>query len=149
MRPFPRLSLRASFVGLVLAAVAVNAVALAGRQAPAAPAATKGERFAGGEWAQGETLYRANCARCHGPNLAGKCMSPSLLGVTRRMTDSAIVAHARKIGETMCCARHLRAVTDREFADIVAYFHAVDKDPAVRRRAERAGAGSGCCCCSP
>jgi hypothetical protein len=73
-------------------------------------------------------------------------MAPSLVGVTRHMTDEAIVAHARKIGETMCCARHIRNLTDAEFTDIVAYFHAVDTDPPVRRPAERAGGGSGCCC---
>jgi hypothetical protein len=73
-------------------------------------------------------------------------MAPSLLDVTKHMTDEAIVAHARKIGETMCCARHIRGLTDGEFADILAYFHAVDQDPAVRRRAAQAGAGGGCCC---
>jgi hypothetical protein len=73
-------------------------------------------------------------------------MAPSLLGVTRHMGDEAIVAHARKIGETMCCARHIGHLTDADFADILAYFHAVDRDPAVRRRAEQAPARGGCCC---
>jgi hypothetical protein len=73
-------------------------------------------------------------------------MAPSLIGVTRHMTDEGIVAHARKIGETMCCARHIRDLTDAEFTDIVAYFHAVDHDPGVRRRAAQAQAGGGCCC---
>lgn len=73
-------------------------------------------------------------------------MAPSFVGVTRRMTDEGIVAHARKIGETMCCARHIRRLADAEFTDIVAYFHAVDTDPRVKRRAERAGGGIGCCC---
>lgn len=73
-------------------------------------------------------------------------MAPALIGVTRHMTDEGIVAHARKIGETMCCARHIRSVTDAEFTDIIAYFHAIDTDSGVKRRAERAGAGVGCCC---
>jgi hypothetical protein len=73
-------------------------------------------------------------------------MAPSLVGVTRHMTDEAIVAHARKSGEAMCCARHIRNLTDAEFSDIVAYFHAVDTDPAVKRRAGRAGGSVGCCC---
>ena len=73
-------------------------------------------------------------------------MAPSLRGVTGHRTDEAIVAHARKIGETMCCARHIRGLTDGDFADIVAYFHAVDRNAAVRRRADQAGAGRGCCC---
>jgi hypothetical protein len=68
------------------------------------------------------------------------------VGITGHMRDEAIVAHARKIGETMCCARHIRNLTDAEFTDIVAYFHAVDTDPGVKRRAERASGGSGCCC---
>ena len=73
-------------------------------------------------------------------------MAPSLLGVTKHKSDKAIVAHARKIGETMCCARHIRNLNDREFADIVAFFHAVDNDPAVRRRVEGTTSGGGCCC---
>ena len=73
-------------------------------------------------------------------------MAPSLLGVTRRMTDDAIVAHARRIGETMCCARHIGKISDAEFADIVAYFYAVDRDPEVGRRAAGARGKGGCCC---
>jgi mono/diheme cytochrome c family protein len=103
-------------------------------------------RFAGGKWQQGEVLFRQNCASCHGTNLTGRCMAPSLIGVTRHMTDEGIVAHARKIGETMCCARHIRNLTDAEFTDIIAYFHAVDTDPAVKRRAEGQGPGVGCSC---
>jgi hypothetical protein len=61
------------------------------------------------------------------------------------MSDEGIVAHARKIGETMCCARHIRSLTDADFADIVAYFHAVDTDASVKRAAERAGGATGCC----
>jgi mono/diheme cytochrome c family protein len=102
--------------------------------------------FTGGTWRTGEALFRQNCASCHGPNLKGHCMAPSLVGVTGHMTDTAIVAHARKIGETMCCARHIRHLSDRDFADIVAFFHAVDNDPAVRRRLKGATSGSGCCC---
>ena len=70
-------------------------------------------------------------------------MAPSLLGVTRRMTDDAIVAHARRIGETMCCAWHIGKISDAEFADIVAYFYAVDRDPEeARRAAVRQGKGA-------
>lgn len=136
-------------VGLLLIASVVIAVVLAGPQRAAfatdnTVADQKG-RFTGGKWQQGETLYRQNCASCHRPNLKGRCLAPSLVGVTGHMTDEAIVAHARKIGETMCCARHIRNITDAEFSDIVAYFHAADTDPSVKRRAERAG-GGGCCC---
>ena len=137
---------------LLLTAAAVMAVAL-GKPGPSKSDAEQADaasdrqgRFAGGKWQQGETLFRQNCAKCHGSNLAGRCMAPSLVGVTGRMTDGAIVAHARKIGETMCCAKHIRSLTDAEFRDIVAYFHAVDTDPAVKRRAERAGGSVGCCC---
>jgi mono/diheme cytochrome c family protein len=100
------------------------------------------------KWQKGEALYRQNCASCHGADLKGRCMAPSLVGVTRRMADDRIVAHARKIGETMCCARHIRNLTDDQFADIVAYFHALDTNPAAKRGAEEAGQGAGCCCCS-
>jgi mono/diheme cytochrome c family protein len=137
-------------VGLLLTGSTVIAVALAGPQRAASAADSTGVdqrgRFTGGKWQQGETLYRQNCARCHAPNLQGRRMAPSLVGVTGHLTDEAVVAHARKIGETMCCARHIRSLTDAEFTDIVTYFHAVDTDPAVKRRAERAGGGSGCCC---
>ena len=108
--------------------------------------ANKDGLFTGGKWPAGEVLFRQNCASCHGPNLKGRCMAPSLVGVTGHVTDVAIVAHARKIGETMCCARHIRNLTDAEFSDIIAYFHAVDTDAAVRRRAEEIGRGRGCCC---
>ncbi len=137
-------------LGLPLIGSAVVVVLLTGplraESAPDSTAVGQRGRFTGGKWQQGETLYRQNCARCHAPNLQGRCMAPSLVGVTRHMRDEAIVAHARKIGETMCCARHIRSLTDAEFTDIVAYFHAVDTDPTVKRRAERAGGGSGCCC---
>jgi mono/diheme cytochrome c family protein len=102
-------------------------------------------RFAGGNWRRGETLYRQNCASCHRADLKGRGMAPLLLGVTRHMDDDEIIAHARRIGETMCCARHLRNITDREFGDIVAYFHAVDRDPRVRGAAAQAGGGGSCC----
>jgi len=111
-----------------------------------AAAAKKAGHFAGGNWQRGETLYRQNCAGCHGADLAGRCMVPPLLAVTRHMQDQAIVAHARKIGETMCCARHIGKLTDGEFAHIVAYFHAVDNDANVRRGAGQASAGRRCCC---
>jgi hypothetical protein len=62
------------------------------------------------------------------------------------MGDEAIVSHAQKIGETMCCARHIGKLTDADFADILAYFHAVDTDPAVKRRAQGQSPGVGCCC---
>lgn len=105
----------------------------------------RSERFAGGNWQRGETLYHQNCASCHRADLKGRGMAPSLLGVTQHMEDEEIVAHARRIGETMCCARHLRNIGDREFADIVAYFHAVDRDPRVRSEAAEAGSGGSCC----
>ena len=128
-------------------AVMVAALAL---PSPAQPTtegtAAHKSRFAGGKWQNGETLFGKNCASCHGPNLEGRCMAPSLLGVTRRMTDDAIVAHARRIGETMCCARHIGKISDAEFADIVAYFYAVDRDPEVGRRAAGARGKGGCCC---
>lgn len=111
----------------------------------AATPSDRSERFAGGSERRGETLYRQNCASCHRADLKGRGMAPSLLGVTRHMRDAEIVAHARMIGETMCCARHIRQLTDREFADIVAYFHAVDRDPGARRAAAQAGSGMSCC----
>jgi mono/diheme cytochrome c family protein len=117
------------------------------RAAPDAPAPPpQVARFEGGKWQRGEVLFRQNCASCHRADLKGRCMAPSLIGVTRHMADEGIVAHARKIGETMCCARHIRNLTDAEFTDIIAYFHAVDTDPAVKRRAEGQGTGVGCCC---
>jgi cytochrome c len=147
---FSRSSLILSpLIGLPLIGSVVVAVLLAGplraEFAPDSTGVDQRGRYTGGKWQQGETLYRQNCARCHAPNWQGRCMAPSLVGVTRHMTDEAIVAHARKIGETICCARHIRSLTDAEFTDIVAYFHAVDTDPAVKRRAEREG-GSECCC---
>jgi hypothetical protein len=63
--------------------------------------------------------------------------------MTGRRSDEAVVAHARKIGRTVCCARQIGKLTDRDFADIVAYFRAVDRDPAVRPRAEQARPGKG------
>ena len=126
------------FAGFFL--VATVAVALAGKQETKA---RPGGRFAGGDWRQGEILYRQNCAMCHSANLQGRCMAPSLVGVTRHMTDDAIVAHARMIGEKMCCARHIRKLSDDEFADIIAFFHAVDENLTVRQRA--AGGRGGCC----
>ena len=95
-------------VPLLLAEVVGTAVMVAALALPSpAQPTTEGtaahkSRFAGGKWQNGETLFGKNCASCHGPNLEGRCMAPSLLGVTRRMTDDAIVAHARRIGETMC-----------------------------------------------
>lgn len=104
------------------------------------------ERFASGLWQRGERLYEQNCASCHGTNLKGRGMAPPLLGVTGHMTDSGIVSHARKVGEKMCCARHILRLTDDEFADIIAYFHAIDGDAAVRRRVDQARSGVACCC---
>lgn len=128
MRPVGTLSL----AGVLVA----GSVALAG---------VREARFSAGSWQRGETLYRRNCAGCHRTDLQGRGMAPSLLGVTRHMEDEQVVAHARRIGETMCCARHILRLTDAQFADIVAYFHAVDRDPGVRRRATRAAVGTGCC----
>jgi mono/diheme cytochrome c family protein len=142
-------------VPLLLAEVVGTAVMVAALALPswaqpttaeAEGAAAHKSRFAGGEWQNGETLFGKNCASCHGSNLEGRCMAPSLRGVTRRMTDDAIVAHARRIGETMCCARHIGKISDAEFADIVAYFSAVDRDPEVGRRAAGASGKGGCCC---
>jgi mono/diheme cytochrome c family protein len=137
-------------VGLLLTGSMLVAAVLTGAQradsAADSTAVDQRGRFTAGTWQQGETLYRQNCARCHAPNLQGRCMAPSLVGVTGHMRDEAIVAHARKIGETMCCARHIRNLTDAEFRDIVAYFHAVDTDPTVKRRAERASGSVGCRC---
>ena len=103
-------------------------------------------RFAGGRWQRGETLYGQNCARCHRADLTGRCMAPSLRDVTKHISDKAIVAHARKIGADDVLRRQIGDLSDGEFADIVAYFHAVDEDPAVGRCAGKAGAGGGCCC---
>jgi mono/diheme cytochrome c family protein len=137
-------------VGLLLSGPKVVAAVLTGPQraesAPDSTAVDQRGRFTSGKWQQGETLYRQNCASCHAPNLQGRCMAPSLVGITGHVADEAIVAHARKIGEAMCCARHIRNITDAQFTDIIAYFHAVDTDPAVKRRAERAGGSGGCCC---
>ena len=104
------------------------------------------ERFGGGTWRRGERLYRQNCASCHSTNLKGRGMAPALLDVTRRMADEAIVAHARKIGEAMCCARQVLMLTDDDFADIIAYLHAVCSDSTVRHRADRLGGDAPCCC---
>jgi hypothetical protein len=73
-------------------------------------------------------------------------MAPSLQGVTRNMTDESIVTHAKKVGEAMCCARHILKLTDDDFADIIAYFHVVDGDSTARRRVERTGGDASCCC---
>jgi mono/diheme cytochrome c family protein len=146
-RSFVILSSAAGFL-LVLTVAVTVAPAGPARAEPVSGRTTtdKSKPLTGGKWQSGEVLYRQNCASCHGPNLQGRCMAPSLVGVTRHLTDKNIVAHARKIGEKMCCARHIRTLTDAEFTDIVSYFHAIDTDRGVRRRAERAGRGAGCCC---
>jgi mono/diheme cytochrome c family protein len=157
MKPSTPDPARLPFVGLCLTAALALVLPLVSWQTPAMPPRTgetadgppeppRIERFAGGKVQRGETLYRQNCASCHRADLKGRCMAPSLLGTTGYMADEAIVAHARKIGATMCCARHIGNLTDVDFADIVAYFHAVDGDAAVRRRAEKAPGGGGCGC---
>lgn len=94
------------------------------------------------DFKRGEALYRQNCAKCHGGDLKGRGMAPSLIGVTEHMTDEEIVAHARMIGDTMCCARNILKLTDSEFDDILAYFHAVD-DGKVKVRERKASARGG------
>lgn len=113
---------------------------------PPATAAAETSGFSGGEWRSGETLFEENCAKCHGANLNGGMMAPSLLDVTRRMRDEAIVAHARKIGGTMCCARNILNLTDAQFGDIIAFLHAVDSDSAVTRQVANLQNGGACCC---
>jgi mono/diheme cytochrome c family protein len=159
MRPRLRSLIPLSLVGLSLAGITAIASDPAGPQARQGPhragpatnsagiAADQPGRFAGGARRRGETLYRQNCSSCHGADLSGRGMAPSLVGVTRHMTDEGIVAHARMIGQMMCCARHIRNIADGEFADIVAYFHAVDSGPVTRRRhAGQASGGMRCCC---
>ena len=110
------------------------------------PRPTK-SRFAGGKWQNGETLFREELHRCHGPNLEGHAWPRRCWASPERMTDNAIVAHARRIGETISpCARHIGKISDAEFADIVAYFYAVDRDPEVGRGAAGARGKGGCCC---
>lgn len=141
----------APFAGLLLIGLIVGGIAWSGeRQAVTEEDRTKAdsrqaESFAGGDAKRGAALYRQNCASCHRTDQRGRCMAPSLLGVTRRMSDEEIVAHAREIGEMMCCARHIGKITDEEFADVVAFLHAVDGDAKLRRGIERSG-GRGCCC---
>jgi mono/diheme cytochrome c family protein len=100
--------------------------------------------YANGDDRRGRGLYAQNCAMCHGGNLEGRCMAPSLLGITDRMTDNAIVDHSRKIGQTMCCARHIGKLTDAQFADILAYFRAIDAGKARPDNAANRRRGS-CC----
>lgn len=58
---------------------------------------------------------------CHRLDARGMCMAPSLVGVTERMSVKQIAAHARKIADEMMCARSIKTLTDKDFADIAAY----------------------------
>jgi len=71
--------------------------------------------------ARGKELFRDHCAKCHGLEARGKGMVPSLIGVTERMSTKAIAAHARMIGERMCCAASIKKLSDENFSDIVEY----------------------------
>ena len=115
------------------------------RQPTAATMAGK-NLFAGGQWQRGETLFEENCAKCHGANLRGGMMAPSLVDITKRMSDEGIVAHARKIGATMCCAQNILNLSDAQFGDIIAFLHADDSDSAVKGQVAKLGNGGMCGC---
>jgi cytochrome c553 len=118
----------------------------ASREQPTRVPVAETGRFNGGHWQSGQTLFEENCAKCHGASLKGRMMAPSLLDVTRRMSDKAIVAHARKIGDTMCCARSILNLSDAQFGDIVAFLHAVTANSVVRSQVAQLGNGGACCC---
>ncbi len=76
---------------------------------------------------RGRQLFVANCASCHGMDARSGCpMVPSLIGVTERMSDEKIIAHARGLANPMCCARHLARLNDGNYRDIVAYLHTME-----------------------
>ena len=124
--------------------VSPNASGASTKQPASATPAEK-SLFAGGEWQRGETLFEENCAKCHGADLKGRMMAPSLLEVTKWMSDEAIVAHARKIGATMCCAGNILNLTDAQFSDIVAFLHADDSDAAVAGQVAKLKDAGDCC----
>lgn len=72
-------------------------------------------------------------------------MAPSLIGVTGRMTDVQIIAKARQVGRTMCCARSILDLSDSQLHEITAFLHAADSSPNLSPRQEKAGGSMGCC----
>ena len=140
-------------VSLLLAEVVGTAVMVAALALPSpAQPTTEGtaahkSRFAGGKWQNGETLFGKNCASCHGPNLEAGPHGPVVAG-RHPWHDGRRHRRPRSEdrGDDGRLAPHIGKISDAEFADIVAYFYAVDRDPEVGRRAAGARGKGGCCC---
>jgi mono/diheme cytochrome c family protein len=82
---------------------------------------------------RGRELFIANCAMCHGINAQSHCpMVPSLVGVTQRMSGEEIIAHARGLADRMCCARHLKRLTDADFHAILAFLRTLAPNSGSR-----------------
>lgn len=71
----------------------------------------------------------------------GRRVGAPLLDVTRRMSDEAVVARARKIGDTMCCAGNILNLVRRAVWRYHAFLRAVDTNSAVSSRVAKLGNG--------
>jgi mono/diheme cytochrome c family protein len=80
---------------------------------------------------RGEPLYAKACASCHGANLLGGEMAPTLVGgdFSANWENLTIGELVKRIHETMP-PENPRGLSRREVVDILAFMFAVDNVPA-------------------